>query len=422
MPNFHASVFRYICCRFMKKTLLLSFYILLVCFSKTFAQGNSNTLDVVSWNVEWFGSPSNSPADDDLQEQNVKTVLRFLNADIYGLVEVVDSARLRRLVDSLGSQFAYVLSPFCSGNSTGTGNAWLTGQKLAFVYNKNLFTNVSARGMMRNSGPAYTAFASGRFPYILTADVTVNNVTKRMNFILIHGKAGSTVSDYQRRKDAAQELKDTLDTYYSTTTNIIIGDYNDALYGTICSGCGTLISSYDPIVKDSTDADHYKSVTLPLAVDGQTSMVNFPNVVDNHVISNEAEGLYVPNSARIFIDVTNLVANYGNTTTDHYPVLSQYNLSGVITGITTVDANILQITATPNPFRDQLTITAGKLLKNVRFQLFDSYGRLIIEEEKKLLAAHSSFTWTLNKLAAGIYYLRLTSDTYQSNFKLLHTR
>ena len=406
----------------MKKTLLLSFFILLVCCSKTFAQGSSNILDVVSWNVEWFGSPSNFPADDDLQEQNVKTVLRFLNADIYGLVEVVDSARLRRLVDSLGSQFAYVLSPFCSGNSTGTGNAWLTGQKLAFVYNRNLFTNVSARGMMRNSGPAYTAFASGRFPYMLTADVTLNSATKRMNFILIHGKAGSTVSDYQRRKEAAQELKDTLDTYYSTTTNIIIGDYNDALYGTICSGCGTSISSYDPIVKDSTDADHYKSVTLPLAVDGQTSMVNFPNVVDNHVISNEAEGLYIPNSARIVTDVRNLVANYGNTTTDHYPVLSQYNLSGVITGITTVDANVLQVTASPNPFRDQLTITAGKLLKNVRFQLFDSYGRLIIEEEKNSLAAHSSFTWTLNKLAAGIYYLKLTSDKYQSNFKLVHTR
>jgi len=406
----------------MKKTLFLSFFILLVCCSKTFAQGSSNTLDVVSWNVEWFGSPSNSPADDDLQEQNVKTVLRFLNADIYGLVEVVDSARVRKLVDSLGSQFAYVLSPFCSGNSTGTGNAWLTGQKLAFVYNKNLFTNVSARGMMRNSGPAYTAFASGRFPYMLTADVTLNSATKRMNFILIHGKAGSTVSDYQRRKEAAQELKDTLDTYYSTTTNIIIGDYNDALYGTICSGCGTSISSYDPIVKDSTDADHYRSVTLPLAVDGQTSMVNFPNVVDNHVISNEAEGLYIPNSARIVTDVRNLVANYGNTTTDHYPVLSQYNLSGVITGITTVDANVLQVTASPNPFHDQLTITAGKLLKNVSFQLFDSYGGLIIEEEKNSLAAHSSFTWTLNKLAAGIYYLKLTSDKYQSNFKLVHTR
>ena len=74
--------------------------------------------------------------------------LRALNADIYGLVEIVDTTRLRRLTDSLGMQFDFVVSPFSSNNSTGTGNSWLNGQKLAFIYNTNIFTNVTSRGLI----------------------------------------------------------------------------------------------------------------------------------------------------------------------------------------------------------------------------------------------------------------------------------
>ena len=104
------------------------------------AQSTATSLDIVSWNVEWLGDASNGPADDNLQEQNVKKILRSINADLYGLVEVVDSSRLRKITDSLGAEYAFLLSPFCSGNSTGTGPAWLNGQKLAFIYNKNIFT------------------------------------------------------------------------------------------------------------------------------------------------------------------------------------------------------------------------------------------------------------------------------------------
>ncbi|MER3465034.1 MAG: hypothetical protein C4329_12095 [Chitinophagaceae bacterium] len=110
--------------------------------SKPFAQ---NTLTVASWNIEWFGSASNGPADDNLQEANVKTVLRYLNADIYGLVEVVDTMRFRRVVDSLGTNYKYVIADFCSNNTTGTGNSWLTGQKEAYIYNKNILNNVKVR-------------------------------------------------------------------------------------------------------------------------------------------------------------------------------------------------------------------------------------------------------------------------------------
>lgn len=401
----------------MCKKILVLF---LVFFSTdAFTQSSPDKLDIVSWNVEWFGSGFESPADDNLQEQNVKTALRLMNADLYGLVEIVDTMRLRRLTDSLGAHFDYVISPFSSNNSTGTGTSWLNGQKLAFIFNTNIFTNVSARGLMRNSGPAYTNWASGRFPYMLTADVTLNNITKKINFILLHGKAGSTESDYNRRRDGAQELKDTLDTYYSSALNFIIGDFNDALNTTICTTCQSQASSFDMIVRDSTDSDHYKSITLPLGQAGQTSMTNYPNVVDNHVISNEVAPFYVPNSAYIRTDIAGMIPNYGITTSDHYPVYSQYNFTGVSTGIITVVPAFLELSVTPNPFAQTIYIHLRKPLKDVSFQLLDGNGRIIKAYQYKILMAGTQPGINIQGLPAGIYFLRVQTLKYQSTVRLV---
>lgn len=383
------------------------------------AQSSDNTLDVVSWNIEWFGA-SSGPADNDLQERNVVKVLRYLSADIYGLVEVVDTARLRRVTDSLGSNWAYVISNYASANSTGTGSSWLSAQKLAYIYNKNIFSNVKARGMMRTSGPAYTAFASGRFPFLLTADATINGITRNINFILIHGKAGSSESDYTRRLEGAKELKDSLDTYHSTAVNLLIGDFNDALNTTICSSCGTNLSSFDPIIKDSTDSDHYRSITLPLGASGQSSMISYPNVVDNHVVSNEAFEMYVANSARVRTDVTTPVPDYttGNTS-DHYPVFSQYILISVVTSVPTVPSQDMKVSVYPNPFADRVYLSVGKLLKDVNIQLTDITGKIIFANYYAHLPAQSTSQLPLQKLSSGIYYIRIQTPQHQTIIKLV---
>ncbi len=381
------------------------------------AQSSATTLDVVSWNVEWFGSTSNGPSDEALQERNVVKVLRYLNADIYGLVEIVDTARLRRVRDSLGANWAYTITPYASGNTTGTGNGWLTAQKLAFLYNTNLFSNVRARGLLRSSSTANTNWASGRFPYLFQATVTINSVSRDINFIVIHGKAGDTPTDYQRRRDGSQEMKDTLDQYYSTTNTIIIGDYNDALNTTICVGCGTNISSYSAIVVDSLDADRYRSITLPLGNMGQTTMTNYPNVIDNHIISNELETYYIPGSTRIRTDVTTQVSDYGNTTSDHYPVASHYNLA--LTGLPNVPASVLGITAGPNPLSDLLRVRASKRLDRAQLRLTDATGRILYQSTMRSWNAGTMIEIPVRHLSAGVYVLEVVTDRYRTVVKLV---
>lgn len=403
----------------MKKILPLLLIINSVS-SSSFSQSSPVTLDVVSWNVEWFGSPSNGPADDDLQETNVKTILNWLNADLYGLVEMVDSMRLRRVVDFLGNtEYGFAISPYCSGNTTGTGNSWLTGQKLAFIYRKSVFSNISIRGIMRNSATGYTNWAAGRFPFMFSATATINGISKTINFILIHGKAGSNQDDYLKRAGACTELKDTLDTFFNSANNLIIGDYNDALHTTIFPGAS--VSSYTAIVSDSIDADHYKSITLPLGVAGQTSMINFPNVIDNHIISNEVEQYYIAGSAQIKTDVTTVVPDFvsAHNTSDHYPVFSKYNLAGVITGVTNITANELGIKVYPNPFASSVSIMATKTLSNVRIRMINLQGQVISEQTYGLITAGSSFQPILPPALNGIFFLQFETKQYRTSVKLL---
>ncbi|MBM3432245.1 MAG: hypothetical protein FJX92_04475 [Bacteroidetes bacterium] len=387
-------------------------------------QSSANTLDVIGWNIEYFGAPYNSgPPNKDLQELNVKRIMRMLDADIYGVLEVVDTLRFRRLVDSLGQgEYAYVIAPYCSSNTTGTGNSWTSGQKQAYIYRRSIFSNISTRGMMRNSSAAYTNWGSGRFPFQLSATATINGVSRNLNFILLHGKAGSTQSDYDRRFAAAQELKDTLDAYFNNTLSLIIGDYNDALNTSIFPGAST--SSYISIVADSTDADSYKSITLPLGAAGQTTMINFPNVIDNHVISNEVIPFYVPNSAKVRTDVTSIVPDYvtASNTSDHYPVFSQYNLSGVVTYVPPSPATEWGLQLFPNPGQSSYYLKITQNLPASPARLFSAGGQLVWEGRLPRLNAGTHYPLPLPPLANGSYYLEIYPGNKRTQLQLIELK
>ena len=63
-------------------------------------------LTVVNWNIEWFGDASgfkNSLSD---QEANAAKVVKYLNADLYGFCEIVDTTRFGRMIrNTLGPEF-----------------------------------------------------------------------------------------------------------------------------------------------------------------------------------------------------------------------------------------------------------------------------------------------------------------------------
>ncbi|MGI4741353.1 MAG: choice-of-anchor J domain-containing protein [Janthinobacterium lividum] len=302
----------------------------------------NKTLEVVNWNIEWFGSTVSGLGPDNkaLQQANISTVVNYLNADIYALAEVVDTVRLASVVTQLsaatGHPYAFQVSRYGSYGDNPQDPDYVNDQKLSFVYRTDVLSNVSTGiGLLRCSEqdncPAYNAWAGGRFPYLMSADVTLDGTTKRVNFIVIHAKANATTTsanDYARRKLGATLLKNLLETSYPNQNTLIVGDYNDVLEGTIATGVTPAVSSYDVFVQDSAD---YVSLTLPLARAGAQSTVSYATVIDNVIATKSLANYYIKGTAAVRTDAAALITNYGTTTSDHYPVFTRYSFSSTAT-------------------------------------------------------------------------------------------
>ncbi|MCX2575008.1 lamin tail domain-containing protein [Pedobacter sandarakinus] len=307
----------------------------------------ANTLEVVNWNIEWFGSPAQDPSNDVLQAANVKTIVNSLNADVYGFAEVVDTTLFKNTV--LPAGYGVVFSEFGSYADDKNDADYPLAQKLAFMYRSDQIKPISTLGILRDTynpnvpstsadGSAYKNWSSGRFPYMMQAQVKINNKVDTVYFIEIHAKAntGTTadqIDSYYRRKNGNKQLKDWIDANLAGKKVIILGDFNDVLEAdkTIAPMPGTGTSYVD----FTQDGANYFPITLPLSLAGKQSTAGFPTVIDNVIISKDLNKNYIPASAEVLDAVKNLVTNYANTTTDHYPIKSRYLFGN---GIPTVGA------------------------------------------------------------------------------------
>ncbi|MGI8634677.1 MAG: T9SS type A sorting domain-containing protein, partial [Segetibacter sp.] len=184
-------------------------------------------------------------------------------------------------------------------------------------------------------------------PYLMSANVTLNGITKNIKFILIHAKANTspTAPSYSRRKAGADSLYALLTKSYPNDNLVILGDFNDDLDSTITSGINPKITSYSSFVNDSAN---FASITLPLSRAGKKSTVSYNDMIDQVVISNEMLPYYMPGSANVLSDVTSLVSSYGSTTTDHYPVFTRYAFDATILPIKLASFDAVKNLATVN--------------------------------------------------------------------------
>jgi len=303
----------------------------------------NNTLEVVNWNIEWFGASGNGPSDKAQQAANVKTIFGNLNADIYGLSEVVDTTLFRN--SSLPAGYNVIFSDFGSYADDKNHSGYPQAQKLAFMYRTDIIKPVRWFGVLRdtyypsnltNNGTnsPYKNWSSGRFPFLMEAKVLVNGVEETVYFIEIHAKANTGDAaaqndSYDRRKGGALQLKQYIDANLAGKKIIILGDFNDVLNPdkTIApkpAGTGTSYSDF------TTDQTNYFPVTLPLSLAGKRSTAGFATVIDNVIINKNLNNHYLSNSAEVLDQVTSLVSSYSSTTTDHYPIQTRYFFNGTL--------------------------------------------------------------------------------------------
>ena len=381
----------------------------------------ANTLELVNWNMEWFGSSAAGfgPDNKDLQYTNASTVIKGLNADVYALVEVVDTVRLRTLVASMPG-YAYRVSDFGSNADDKADPDYALTQKLAFVYRTSVVANPKFSSFFRSrqadNATDYSYWSSGRFPFVMQADVTLNGVTKPITFVAIHAKANTdpVLTSYTRRKNASDELKAKLDADYAGQNVAILGDFNDDLDQTITAGVSPATTSYSAFTSDATN---YPSPTLQeLSLTGKKSTVAYNDVIDHVVNSKSLYSFYLKGTAEVQTGITSTIANYGSTTSDHYPILTRYAFSSTLA---TKASRTAALGLYPNPVANTVRFDVPEAGKSLSLQVFTTTGRLVLSGTGSVEQLNQQLNQHVGGLAAGLYVVRVigAQQTYTDRFE-----
>ena len=386
----------------------------------------ATTLELVNWNIEWFGSTTAGlgPTDKALQQANVTAALTALKADVYAMAEVVNvtsfASVVTQLSTNLGVPYSYMISDFGSYADDAADTDYAGAQKLAFIYRTDIISNPTFTGLLRCSQATacagYTPWASGRFPYMMSANVTLNGVTKPVNFIVIHAKANATASspnDYARRQTGSMLLKDLLDTTYPTANNVIVGDYNDVLNGTIATGVTPAVSSYNNFV---ADAARYVPISLPLAQAGLQSTVSYKTVIDNIIANKSMANYYINGTAAVRTDVAGAINNYANTTSDHYPVFSRYSFANTTTA--TQGSRRVALGLYPNPVTNTVRFDVPETGANLSLQVQTVDGRLVLRGTGSVEQLNQQLNQRVGTLGSGLYLIQVVGaqQTYTDRF------
>lgn len=308
------------------------------------ADVNKNaTLDVVSWNLEWLGNangPVNRGTNYDNQVANASTIMTQLNADVYVVPETVDENVLQRITNNLSGSLGATYAKVCPPVDGTCGSHSAANQKMCFVYNTSVLSNITTTCLGSVAGFTASNWASGRFPFQLNADVTINGTSQNVTFIAVHAKAGDTQSDYNQRLNAANELHTYIRTNYNNAPVIIAGDWNDDMDRSITLNNG--VPNATPYTPFTTNSAEYSVLTLPLSEAGFGSTITFDNMIDHMIISNElgvnGEKLrYLSGSVGTISGDYIPAINILTTTSDHVPVFARFSVAEGPTPVSWLD-------------------------------------------------------------------------------------
>jgi PKD repeat protein len=242
--------------------------------------------------------------------------MRGADMDVWGLEEVVSAPQFQQLVAGLPG-YAGILAndAFVVGGSTYYNDFSNTEQKVALVYRTAVVSVLSAKVILTNLDFEF----AGRPPVEFKVRITLNGVTRDAVVIVLHAKSGSDNDSYNRRLAASAGLKSYLDTTFPTEQVWVLGDFNDDVDVSITTPQPTPYGNF------VNDPSRYTFPTKTLSDAGKASTVTYPDMVDHQLNTNETFATYVTGSAQVY-RVDQYIANYGTTTTDHYPILARYTV------------------------------------------------------------------------------------------------
>jgi len=263
-------------------------------------------LDVLTWNIEWFGDGNNGPSNDQTQLTNSANLINSTNCDIIGLCEISNVNYWNSLL-SLCSDYSGVIS------------TWSQTQKTALLFKKSEYDLVYSKHILEKYE---YEFGGGRLPLeVCLVSKNKNKIIDTLRVWVLHMKAntGSTsskITAYNRRYDASILLKSYISSFSQDMKGLVIGDWNDDFDESILSGYSTPFGNW---LKDT----NYTVSTYNLTMNGDRSTAGYPNMIDHIVASPGLKGTCVLDSSSVLY-ANNWISGFSNNTSDHYPVYSKF--------------------------------------------------------------------------------------------------
>jgi endonuclease/exonuclease/phosphatase family metal-dependent hydrolase len=284
-----------------------------------------STLETVTWNLNWYGSNFSGPSDQKQQTINIVRVIDSLEADLYAFQEVHQQEDLNNIVNNMKGYRGF------TGEFPGNQS-----QKMAFIFNTNTIDSLEA-GLITDAPEEYKDewdyyWANGRLPLFFSFTYTFKNTTKEFYAIVIHGKANSGDNNqeyaeaYERRKKAAEGLYYHLKENKSEASIILLGDYNDDVDKSIYSDSEGQYAE-TPYYQFVNDTENFDVITKKLSDAGESTSINYKNIIDHITISDDLFDNYIQNSTTVYKEPQSYIENYGETTSDHLPVWTKFDVT-----------------------------------------------------------------------------------------------
>ena len=316
--------------------------------------GTDSTLDVVTWNIEWFPKSGLATAD------SVAKAIQAMDADIIALQEISDTGLFRQTVNGL-TNFE-VLYP--NGRQGG----------LAYVYKTSTITVQSSYTIYSSS--TYRNFFP-RAPFVLAFSFQNQSFIAINNHFKCCGNGqldwGNVTDEEYRRFGASDLLKQYIDYNFYTDRVILLGDLNDIL---------TDPPAHNVFRSFLNDSTHYVFADADVAFGPSSgwSYPNWPSHIDHILVTDELFNVLAhPASTTQTIAIDDHMpggfSTYDNYISDHRPVgTSLYMQSGSI-GVQENDQATFAVY--PNPTRGSFSIALSSHQEPLRMEVFDVYGQCV---------------------------------------------
>lgn len=341
--------------------------------------GTDYSLDVVTWNTEWF------PTNGSTTVNYVKEIVEALDAEIIAFQEIDNKTQFQNLINSLDDYDGYYIS-----NDDYQG--------LAYLYHKDRIQIQDQYEIYQNDWNVFP-----RSPLVMEFSFDGENYVIIDNHLKCCGDGildmGNNSDEEYRRYMACNMLNNYIEDNFNDKKLILLGDLNDEI---------TDNSSNNVFSVFINDSQHYLFTDMEIAegTSNNWSYPTWPSHLDHILITNELFSTYNEDASTCEVirldDYFPSWNQYESNVSDHRPVGIKLQTSEI--GIDEMGARMTQIS--PNPVGDFIQIPAN--IDYHMFKILNSSGKTIFESTTKISAV-STENWT-----SGLYYIQFVFDGNQT--------